>query len=365
MGNLNRWVAIVCFAWGCNDGRAAAEGESESEAEGEAEGEGADPCAVDLLFVIDNSGSMAEDQSLLTAEFEEMLDGFESTLGRLPNFHIGVVSSDLGAGSFSLPTCLTPGGDEGCLRATALDTCEAPSPEPYIVFDGESGTGNVEDVAAAFSCIAPLGTSGCGFEQHLESMRQALSPDAACNAGFLRQDSLVAVVVLADEDDCSAEDTDLFDPTSQDIDDPFGPLQSFRCFEFGTTCSEPISRELGVTYEECVPGGDYLYTPESYVSFLSFLRPAGRVLFGAIAGPWEPTDTVSVEPDMQGNPAEASSCDGGLFGTPGIRLRAVADGLGDDGIYTADLGTSICSDDYSSILQLIGDTISGRLVGCE
>jgi L-ascorbate metabolism protein UlaG (beta-lactamase superfamily) len=63
--------------------------------------------------------------------------------------------------------------------------------------------------------MAAVGDAGCGFEQHLEASYQALHdvlPNDARNHSFLRSDALLAIVFVADEDDCSAPgDTDLFD----------------------------------------------------------------------------------------------------------------------------------------------------------
>ena len=52
------------------------------------------------------------------------------------------------------------------------------------------------DIADVFSCIAPLGDGGCGFEHQLESVLRALgadgAPPPAQNAGFLRPDAYLA-----------------------------------------------------------------------------------------------------------------------------------------------------------------------------
>src|SRR3990167_8457413 len=55
------------------------------------------------------------------------------------------------------------------------------------------------------------GGGGCGFEPPLAAMRAALGPLAA-NAGFLRPDAALAVLILADEDDCPVASPTFFAP---------------------------------------------------------------------------------------------------------------------------------------------------------
>ena len=44
-------------------------------------------------------------------------------------------------------------------------------------------------------------------------------------------------MLITDEDDCSApDDTDLFDPSQTLVTDPLGPIDSYRCNEFGHLC---------------------------------------------------------------------------------------------------------------------------------
>src|SRR5690242_4714584 len=70
---------------------------------------------VDILFMIDNSPSMQEEQDKLNANFPVFMNELKKIPGGLPNVHIGVISSDLGAGAnFAMPgACARPGGDRG------------------------------------------------------------------------------------------------------------------------------------------------------------------------------------------------------------------------------------------------------------
>ena len=51
---------------------------------------------IDILFVIDDSGSMADKQNNLAANFPNFIDVLNTIQGGLPDVHIGVVSSDMG-----------------------------------------------------------------------------------------------------------------------------------------------------------------------------------------------------------------------------------------------------------------------------
>jgi hypothetical protein len=62
----------------------------------------------------------------------------------------------------------------------------------------------LEDV---FSCLATaVGVAGCGEEHQLQAVRVALNPQSfnQQNVGFLRADAYLAIVLITDEDDCSA-----------------------------------------------------------------------------------------------------------------------------------------------------------------
>ena len=68
---------------------------------------------VDLLFVVDDSNSMQEEQVSLTQNFSQFIDILSSIDGGAPNMHIGVISTDMGSGPRTLTNCNT--SDEGNL----------------------------------------------------------------------------------------------------------------------------------------------------------------------------------------------------------------------------------------------------------
>ena len=74
----------------------------------------------------------------------------------------------------------------------------------------------------------------------LESVYRALhDPVPVENTGFLRDDALLVIFFVTDEDDCSAPpDSDLFDPSPDGLA-KYGVLHSFRCTQWDITCTDP------------------------------------------------------------------------------------------------------------------------------
>jgi hypothetical protein len=238
---------------------------------------------VDLLMMVDNSNSMASEQASLKAQFAKVIEvlttgyryeGDPNPFPPVKDLHVGVVSSDMGIPGVELPpNCHANGGDDGRLQNTPRgENCDETYPL-WLSFIGNANVGEVTEpmkFANDVACIAALGTGGCGFEQQLESPFKALMPklleDAAGNltenryrflatersrtyglgdtpvsqggnAGFIRNArteglSLIAILIVSDEEDCSVSDTKHLRPNQQL---PEGdPLRSedinLRCF---------------------------------------------------------------------------------------------------------------------------------------
>jgi hypothetical protein len=318
---------------------------------------------VDLLFVIDNSGTMAGEQANLRANFPALMTQLRSAAGGLPNVHIGVTTTDLGTGMFQITYCEEVGGDAG-------ELVKGNCPTATFVVDGLTGcprcrnyTGeSLEDV---FSCIADLGTMGCGFEQPLEALYKALDPATTANSGFLRADSVLAVILVTDEDDCSASNPYLYDNTQTDINSTIGPLTSYRCFEWGITCDINSRTQPGERHD-CVPRDDpaaLLHPMDRYVSQLLSLRDPGRLVVAAISGPVTPSTSgtgfdVTVGRDAADQPVLQYSCNTTTDGAvPGIRLFNFVEAFNTPTDLETWAYSSICSNDYSPPLQGIGQQI--------
>ena len=149
----------------------------------------------------------------------------------------------------------------------------------------------------------------------------------------MRKDALLAVVFITDEDDCSASNPRLYDPTTAGLSDPLGPLTSFRCFEFGVSCqcdksASTCNRNTQGPRKNCVPGGKYLHKVDNYKTFFGNLKKTtygqanpDMVIMAAIAGPSTP---VEVGKDQKNYPMLKPSCQGGGgFAVPAIRIEAL------------------------------------------
>jgi hypothetical protein len=345
---------------------------------------------VDILFMIDDSPSMAPKQAALRANFPELVTRIQTlaTNGAPASFHIGVVDSDLGAGRFTLNNGQChPDGDGGKLRtgAAATDpsapgTCaslQLGNGESFIDYDSATGASNLGtfDLTTAFGCLSSVGSGGCGFEHQLESVYRTLTTPSL-NPGFLRDDALLIVVWLTDEDDCSAPpDSGLFDPSSAGVAE-YGVLHSFRCTQFGVTCGGSPLTGAALSSTDCAPAvGGPLFDVARYSSLFGAPRASGGVkddpsdvLLISIAAPPTPVAVTVTSPcEDQPNTASCpilghscvSSSNGIFFGDPGVRLHAVMSST------VNGIEASICDGDYTLTMDAMADAMAARMrAGC-
>ena len=209
---------------------------------------------IDLLFMIDDSSSMETAQANLKANIPNFMNVLKALPGGLPDLHLAVISQDMGAGDGSSIAGCSTMGDAGAFHYTPTDTCTATGLAQGATFLVDSGGANPttnfgsQDITTVFQCIAVLGASGCGLEAQLFSVVHALGDDnldaqgnpqpPPGNAGFLRPDAYLGIVLVTNEDDCSAPwGTPLFNPATSDINSQYGPIENFICNEWGHLCS--------------------------------------------------------------------------------------------------------------------------------
>ncbi len=315
---------------------------------------------LDILFVIDDSPSTSDKQTVFAQNFPKFIAALDAFPGGRPNVHIGVVSSTVDIGTDMFGGCPSPDPQEnGLLQNTPrVQGCNAPT-DRYISDIQPAGGGAREvnyaggDLAATFACIAQLGSGGCGFEHQLEGMKRSLDGTRPENAGFIRPDAYLVIVFLTDEDDCSVQDKSLFAlPTSQ-----VGP-GDFRCQPlYAYKCDTPISPTMAGTYTNCsVLTGSYLYDPLSYASFLTTLKgDPSKVVIAMLSG--DPEKNIMTGEYLSQSLALLPSCTATINGNPaagrpGIRLADFQSAFGDHGLFS-----TICQSDYSNTLTKIGNLI--------
>ena len=207
---------------------------------------------VDFLFVIDNSGSMTEEQMALVNSFPGFISTISDTL-MAQDYHLMVTDTDaasVGSSSISIingqlqcephPNCCM-GGCNGIGGVVVNPPPEMCNGEPCANFpipegcDHEIGAGKLADpegnpcgidgdlrymldtqtnLEQTFSCLALVGTGGDGLERPMDATLDAIgvqSGGGGCNEGFLRDDAVLVVTIISDEDDV---DQSMGDPAS-------------------------------------------------------------------------------------------------------------------------------------------------------
>jgi hypothetical protein len=371
---------------------------------------------VDLLFMIDNSFSMEQEQASLREQFPRLInmltsgdrngDGVQD-FPPANDVHFGVISSDLGLPGLEGAGIERCGllGDEGRLlnvanpELLAEGVCSAQTfNPPFLKYDSASADDGVRNqLANDLACIATIGLEGCGFEQQLESMLKAVWPGADQqvtfvtdpsgfgmfgmsgpgfpNGEFIRNNpneglSVISLVMVTDEEDCSSRRMDHFVPGAS-------------ANGLNTRC-----------YYEGLRGPDSnLFQINRYIELFKMLRPGREdlVLFDAIVGvpPGLVDDEVIGDinfddaderdtfyesvlndenmqeriddkgtPDVLDDDGLVPSCNRGEFAKayPPRRIVQVAQGLGANGMVH-----SICQDSFDDPITSIVDRIGAHL----
>jgi hypothetical protein len=232
---------------------------------------------IDLLFMIDNSISMADKQQILAEAVPVLVrrlvdpictddegnpsgdsssaDGCTPGMPEFPpitNIHIGVITSSLGShgGDVCVPDPNDPTGrtlnDQAQLVASMRTGLYSYASQGFLVWDPRTGQSvpipdphpvkgmnetSIDQFVTDFtSHVTAAGERGCGYEASLEAWYRFLidpEPIATVTADptvgfsvrgpinqvvldqrrlFMRPDSLLAIVMLTDENDCSIDD---------------------------------------------------------------------------------------------------------------------------------------------------------------
>ncbi len=229
-----------------NDGFDDDDNDDDDDNNQDSESAGIDGCeGVDFLFVLDNSGSMEDEQANLINSFPGFISAITEALD-LDDYHIMVIDTDPAKNNgSSTMTCGSPGCCiEWCETNvnTSFAQCREDAADPFKLCgewlgDDDAacnvilGAGHVganinadcqlaedhryivegqPDLNGTFACIADVGVDGQGNEKPMEAMSQAVGPLAApgeCNEGFIREKAVLVVTFITDEnDECTPDD---------------------------------------------------------------------------------------------------------------------------------------------------------------
>ncbi len=147
---------------------------------------------IDFLFVIDNSGSMRDNQISLANSFPGFIDAIQSEV--VKDFHIMVVDTDAPDG---LPMSCEDELGTGLTWDENQNDCGITSGRRYMLDDQPT-------LAETFECLALAGSDGSSRERPMESMVESISRHnlpGNCNGGFVRNDAVLVITFITDEPD--------------------------------------------------------------------------------------------------------------------------------------------------------------------
>lgn len=164
---------------------------------------------VDVLFVVDNSGSMMEEQQSLGQNFAAFLSSANQAS---VDYRIGVTTTGLDPSPGGWSEC--PGGAQGGengrlfpVDGSSPRIISPATPNAAGVFATNTKVGvchwNEQGLDAAYRALAdPL-------LYNLDDPRTSLPNDG--NGGFLREDAKLAIIVLSDEEDFSSQPVSFYE----------------------------------------------------------------------------------------------------------------------------------------------------------
>lgn len=166
------------------------------------------PQKTDILFVIDNSGSMAEEQSGIATELPAFIEELQKGAGVAQDFRVGVITTSV--------YLRADNNGDGTPEPTIQFPTQAGRLQPVHAADGtETGerflSAGDPQLLEKFSRLVRQGITGSGQEAPFEAVRRAVSApltdtpvEQGGNGGFLRDGARLLVVLVTDEEDCSS-----------------------------------------------------------------------------------------------------------------------------------------------------------------
>ncbi len=144
------------------------------------------PASVDVLIVVDNSGSMQPFQEKLATEFDGFVTYFESAG---VDYQVAVTT-----------TAVAPSIAYGACTPAIINDL----PAPGEIVDGTIITADTPDADQVFADLVSVGTCGSASEMGLEAAWIALGIKGNDeNEAFLRDNAMLSVLIVSDEQDSS------------------------------------------------------------------------------------------------------------------------------------------------------------------
>jgi len=146
---------------------------------------------IDILFIVDTSGSMSEEQAYLAANFNSFINKMKSTGIQ---FQTALTSTDIcdpyGALTPECPVAYS-GSFETHLQGRFVGT-----PGRTILKDNDA------DLVSKFNSYAKMGVNGSGFEHGLKAAHLAIEKSLnGTNQALIRSNSFLSIIVVSDEED--------------------------------------------------------------------------------------------------------------------------------------------------------------------
>lgn len=301
---------------------------------------------VDIIWVVDNSGSMSWAQQQLSQKFQSYAN---KLLQQNVDFQLGVTTTDVCQINWSTGV---PIADEICPDKNQITyggkvdgKMVGPLRGEFVV---DSHTGNKilrpgSGFVNSFKRIAKAGTDGSAFEHGLTAAKFAVQKAiSGVNTGFLRQDAFLSIIVLSDEEDDGVQMwcEDAWGRTTTKAD---GSKDLNACRAGGNS---PFLDAFGhapyaLVMQNGVPKTQYKFTADNLVSYLNdnAVKGTGKFNVSAITGVRGSNGKIDCNKNnIQGSGPYES-------GTNYIKAANLTNGVVEN----------ICSADWSASLAKLGD----------
>ncbi len=283
------------------------------------------PRKIDILWVVDNSGSMDSSQQNLLNSFNTFISRMQ---GSNYDFHMAITGTDAWRSAYlsnATNKALTARARTGAIKFfqnQSLSNCD--STHPLTTYENLTNSGiNImtnltPNLSNVFLTNAYQGTCGTGDERAFASFKEFLNYNG--NSDFRRPDAVLAIIIVSDEDDFSVN-------TSANVSGQFNDEVN----------SDPIvlpaSSDPANIYN--LYNDSRLYSVQSYKDFLDTYAGTGNYSVNMI-GVLDQSCKADLNASYQGRRI-------------GRRYMQLAD-------MTGGVKTSLCSN-FGESLQLISDSI--------